>query len=246
MPGGQIAHLGCIDIADHHQGGVIGRVPLLVPALQVVRADSLDILHPADDRLPVGTGQIGGRLKLLPGQGLGLILGAQAPFLGNYLGFLGHVLGLEQQVAHAVRFKAKAQFQARLLKSLEIGGVVVAGEGVFITTIGGDQAREFASGHRGRALEHQVFEQMRDARQAARLIAGADLVPDLRDHHRGAVILADQDFQTIIEGKDLDRRGAKSGRAHRQQQGAKQQGGAVHRDGHRGEQGQETFRGETV
>jgi len=52
---------------------------------------------------------------------------------------------------------------------------------------------------RARALEHHVFEHVRGAGQAARLVAAADLVPDLRDHHRRAVILAHNHLQAVAE-----------------------------------------------
>ncbi|MCY1431719.1 hypothetical protein D9M71_476950 [compost metagenome] len=40
---------------------------------------------------------------------------------------------------------------------------------------------------------------MGQAGLARGLVAGADLVPNLRDHHRGAVVFADHDLQAIVE-----------------------------------------------
>ncbi len=40
---------------------------------------------------------------------------------------------------------------------------------------------------------------MRKAGLARRLVAGADLVPDLRDHHRGAMVFAHDHFEAVIQ-----------------------------------------------
>ena len=63
----------------------------------------------------------------------------------------------------------------------------------------------------GGALEHQMFEKMREARFAGRLVGGADLVPDhLRDHRR-AVIRDHHDLQAIGEGERGGRLGGHGG-----------------------------------
>ena len=53
----------------------------------------------------------------------------------------------------------------------------------------------------GRALEHQMFEEVRQSRFTWRLVGGADLVPDhLRDDGR-AVIRDHDDLQAVVEGE---------------------------------------------
>ena len=47
-------------------------------------------------------------------------------------------------------------------------------------------------------LKHHVFQHMRNAGDAIVFVAGADLIPDLRDNHRGPMILLHQDLKTII------------------------------------------------
>ncbi|MNN54369.1 hypothetical protein D3C81_1691840 [compost metagenome] len=46
-----------------------------------------------------------------------------------------------------------------------------------------------------------MFEGVGEAGLAGRLIAGADLVPELGYHHRRAVVFADHDLQTIVQGE---------------------------------------------
>jgi hypothetical protein len=113
-------------------------------------------------------------------------------------------------MAHPVRFQPEAEFQPLLFQRLEIGGVVAAGKGIFIPAVGGDQAGKLAARHVGRAFEHQVFQQVGNAGQTAGFVAGPDLVPDLRDHHRRAMILAHQHFQAIVQSEFMHRRVAAS------------------------------------
>jgi hypothetical protein len=57
-----------------------------------------------------------------------------------------------------------------------------------------------------RALEHQMFEEMGEARLARRLIGGADLVPDHVGHDRRATIGNDHDLEPVREGEVGDLR----------------------------------------
>ena len=82
---------------------------------------------------------------------------------------------------------------------LEIGRVVVAGEGVFRPAISRHDVRERAIGIGFRALEHEVFEEMRDARAPGLLIGGADLVPDHLGDDRCAVVGYDDDLHAVVE-----------------------------------------------
>ncbi len=76
--------------------------------------------------------------------------------------------------------------------ALEVARDVVAGEGVVLAAEAGDDLRELAERDLVRRLEHQVLEEVGDARDALGLVGGADLVPDhvrddgcavIRDHH---------------------------------------------------------------
>ncbi len=94
----------------------------------------------------------------------------------------------EAQIAHAVGFHAHDQLEPVARDALVIGGVVPGRERVVLAAIAGDGAREFARRDLARALEHQVFEEVRDAGMAARLVSRADAIPDhVRDHRRAAI-----------------------------------------------------------
>ena len=82
--------------------------------------------------------------------------------------------------------------------ALEIGGVVVAGEGVLLAADLGDRFGEGALGMGLGALEHEMLEEMRDARLARRIVGRAVAIPDhvgddrravVRDHNHGQAIV---------------------------------------------------------
>ena len=83
--------------------------------------------------------------------------------------------------------------------ALEIAGVVGRGEGVLVAADPQHGLGKLAGRMLAGALEHQMFEKMREPRFAGRLVGGADLVPDhLRDDRR-AVIRDHHDLQAIVE-----------------------------------------------
>ena len=171
--------------------------------------------------MAVRAGDVGGGQELFLGQRVGLVIGAQPALFGDHLGFLADIFGFQEQMAHPVGFEPKAQFQAFFFECLEIGRVVVAGEGIFVATVGSDLAGELTARHVGRAFEHQMFQKVRYAGQSARFVAGADFVPDLGNDHRCPMILADQHFQAIPQSKFVDGDGGKG--AWRIQQAKEQQ-----------------------
>src|SRR5262249_12500931 len=63
-----------------------------------------------------------------------------------------------------------------------------------------DETRELAWPVRGRALEHQVLEEVRDAGGAACLVARADPVPHLERDDRISVVFLQEHAQTVFEG----------------------------------------------
>ena len=63
----------------------------------------------------------------------------------------------------------------------------------------GERLREPAFGILCRALEHQMFEEMRESGLARRLVRGADLVPDHVGDDRRAMIGNDHDLEPVGE-----------------------------------------------
>ena len=74
-------------------------------------------------------------------------------------------------------------------------GIVAAGEGILLTADLGDVLRERGAGIFRGALEHQMFEEMRETGFARRLVGGADFVPDHMGDDRRAMIGNDDDLQ---------------------------------------------------
>src|SRR5690606_12691238 len=51
------------------------------------------------------------------------------------------------------------------------------------------------------ALEHHVLQGVGQAGQPGLLITGADLVPELGNHHRGAMVFAHDHLQAVVQGE---------------------------------------------
>ena len=83
--------------------------------------------------------------------------------------------------------------------ALEIGGVVVAGEGVLLAADLGDALGELALRVGLGALEHQMFEEMGDARLALRIVGRAVAIPHHVGDHRRAVVGNDDHGQAVVE-----------------------------------------------
>ena len=119
------------------------------------------------------------------------------------------VSSFENEVLHAIGFEIHHEIELILGDALVVAGVIAGGEGIAVAAIDADQPVQFAGGIFGRALEHQMFEEMRDARLAHRLIGGAHLVIDHVGDDRGAMIGNDDDLHAVGEregGNILDDR----------------------------------------
>jgi len=189
------------DVADHYQGGVVRRVPGFVPVAQVVDGHALQVGHPADGRGVVAAGRVGGGLEALEGEGVGIVVGAQAALLLDHLDLALELVGRQAQVGHAVGFHLQRHRQAVAGQDLVIGGVVVGGEGVLFRTQVAQHPRGFARAELAAALEHHVFEGVGQAGEPGCLVAGADPVPELGNHHRGAVVFTHYDLQAVVEAE---------------------------------------------
>ena len=122
-------------------------------------------------------------------------------FLEHDVALGQHVLVLENEAGHAVGLEFHHGGELLARHALEIAGVVDRGEGVFVAADPAHGLGEFAGGMFGRALEHQMLEEMRQSRFARRLVGRADLVPDhLRDD--GRAVIGDHDhLQAVAEGE---------------------------------------------
>ncbi|MCY1185247.1 hypothetical protein D9M73_260090 [compost metagenome] len=72
-----------------------------------------------------------------------------------------------------------------------------------------------------------MFEGVGQAGESGRLVAGADPVPELGDHHRRAMVFADHHLEAVVEGEFVGRLGFCRQRDERQAEAAEQQAGAA-------------------
>ena len=108
------------------------------------------------------------------------------------------------EAGHPVGLELHAGLQVLLGDLLEIGGEIVAGEGVLLAADLGDEFRELALGMLLGALEHQMLEEMGDARLARRIVGRAVAVPDHMGDDGGAMIGNDDDVEAVGEGEMRD------------------------------------------
>ena len=100
-----------------------------------------------------------------------------APFFQNHLAFGLDIFGGERQAGHPVGFHGHYGSQLLARDHLIIPGLIPRREGVLIAAIAPHQRAKIALWRLLRALEHQVFKEMGQARIALHFISRAHLVP---------------------------------------------------------------------
>jgi len=86
-----------------------------------------------------------------------LIVGAQAALLLDYLDLAPESVVIEHEVLHAIGLERHHLGQAVGRHLLEVGGVILAGEGIVTPADRGDALVELARADVLRALEHHVL-----------------------------------------------------------------------------------------
>ena len=103
-----------------------------------------------------------------------------------------------QEIAHPVALHPEREIEGARGHDLPVVRAIRAGR-----SVDGPACllewREVAVVMVGAALEHQVFEQMREARAAAHLVPRADVIPDIDGHLRHAMVLVDQHVEAVGE-----------------------------------------------
>ena len=105
---------------------------------------------------------------------------------------------------HPVSFHRHHQVQTIRRHALEIGGVIPTGKGVVIAALRLDRGGKLTRGEIVGALEHEVFEEMRDAGVAGRLICGTGAIPDHMGDDGRAAIGDHHHFETIVQMEVID------------------------------------------
>ena len=147
------------------------------------------------------------RLHRLAELRAGVGVAMHAPLLEHDVALGRDDLVGQHEAGHAVRLERHAGLQVLLGDLLEIGGEVRAGEGVLLAADRGDVLGELALRMGGRALEHQVLEEMGDARLAGRIVGGAVAVPDHVGDDRRAMVGDDHDLEAVLQREMGDLRG---------------------------------------
>ena len=188
-----------LDVAGDDQDGIVRRVEALVEGERILAVELFDFLAPADHRAAIGVVEIERGHDLLGQPRIRVVGDPHVEFFQHDVALRQHVLVLQDQPGHAVglEFHHLAELLAR--HALEIAGVVGGGEGVLVAADLEHGLGEFTGRMFGGALEHQMFEEMREPRFARRLVGGADLVPDHVRDDRRAVIRDHHDLQAVVE-----------------------------------------------
>ena len=138
--------------------------------------------------------------------GGGVGVGAHPPLLAHHLALGGDDLVGEGQAGHAVGLELHHRGEVLAGHPLEIGGVVIGSEGVFLAAEFGDDMGELALLVLFRALEHQMFEEMGDAALAVRIIGRAVAIPHHVGHDRRAMVGNDHHVHAIRQLEMIDTR----------------------------------------
>ena len=128
-----------------------------------------------------------------------------------------------EQVSHPIGLEPERKLQLIRRHRFKIIGAIEAGRAVDARRAGaGEQLEVRIALDVLRALEHHVFEQMREARAAGRLVCGTDVVPHVDADERHAMVFRKDHFEPIgervffdVELRNVDRRlGAQRQHAH--------------------------------
>ena len=175
--------LGLVEVADHDQGGVVGAVVGLVEGADVIDGGRIQLLDRADARPMVGVGLVGGLRDVerkQPPVGRGQHALAQLLLHDVALGF--EIRLVDDQRAHPLGLGPDEPLQMVGRHHLVVVGEVVPGGGVVEPAdVLGEPVETLRRQVLGR-LEHQVLEEVGEARAPGRIILGAHPVPDLHGH----------------------------------------------------------------
>ena len=97
--------------------------------------DALDVLHPADDGLPVGVRLEGEGADLLAEEAARIVLGPRAALLDDDLALGGDLLGIEQEVLHPIGLEVQHEVELVGGDVDEVRGHVLRGEGVVLAAV---------------------------------------------------------------------------------------------------------------
>ena len=199
------AGLGRADIAGENDHRIVRRIFVGEPLFHIGEAGGVEIGHRADRQMLVGmTGGEDVLEHFVEDEPAGLIIALALLVLDHAALVIEHALGNRaEQVPHAVRFHEQSPLERAARDGFEIIGAVECGGAVVIGRADLLQISEIIAGQIFRAVEHQMFEQMRETGLAPGLVLRPDIIPGADRDHRRLAILVDDDGEAIVE---LERR----------------------------------------
>ncbi len=188
-----------IEIAGDDQRGVVGAVVRFMEIDDVLQRRGFEIFDAADARALVRMHEVGILRNRVEQAAVRLGKHALAQFFLDHGAFGLEVRFVHREVGHALGLGPEQALQVVRRHRFEVVGEVVRGGGVVVAADVFGQAVELLGLHVLRALEHQVFEQMREAAAAGRIVLRADVVPDLHGDGRARVVLDADHLQAVGE-----------------------------------------------
>ena len=182
--------LGLVDLASHHEGGVVGLVELLVEGAEVRDVDVLHVGPGTDGVMAVVVPLVGSGCDALHDDLQGLVLAALHLVADNgHLAFLllgiPEVLGVDVGVDHAVSFQVEHELEVLVAggKGHEVVGAIIPGAAIEAGAdlVEGLHRRELAvlAAEILAGLEDQMLQQVGHAGLAVDLIERAHHVGDV-------------------------------------------------------------------
>ena len=167
VPGG-----GQIDIAGQHDDGIVGRIMIAEPRLDIVKRGGVEIVHRSQRDVVIGIARGIQRFLLgVFGQAIGLVV-VLALFIFDHgpLRIDARLRHRGQQPAHAIAFHHQRAVQCPGRHGFEVIGAVKPGRAIGVGCAHfGQRCKEIARIVFG-PVEHQMFEQVRKAGAPARLV----------------------------------------------------------------------------
>ncbi len=191
-------HLGGIDVAGNDQRRVVGHVVAAVVSVEILPSHPLEIAQPADRRMTVGMSLERRRVHFHLEHLVRVVLAA-LELRDDHRALGLDLVGLVQAIRHPLGLDEEHPVERVTRRRLEVGGLVDPGVAVPAPAELLDDALHLLAGDIRRPLEVHVLDPVRDAREARRLVARADLVPAPDGGQRCGMQLLDEDLQPVVE-----------------------------------------------
>ena len=197
----ELLRLRGIEVADDGDARVVRRVVAPEELARIGQTRRLNVRMRSDDG-----GVVGMRLRieqvdqLLFRVSVRTVLHRLAPLVADHILLVGELLRIDrvEEIPHAIRFDPERQLEPVGGNRLEVVRPVVVRRAVDVGRARRFEHLEVRVLRRVlRPLEHQVFEQMCEARASLHFVGRADVIPEIHRDNRQPVILAEDDLEPV-------------------------------------------------